>query len=151
MKYVLLTLMMWTCLAACQTVDHQDDERVDSTVEKQQAEPVGESEKSIEQEFYENGQLKMEGPVVSGQRHGLWKSWYENGIKWSETTFKNGVKTGPTTTFFENGMMRYSGHYENDERVGTWNFYNREGKLEKTVNHDELNRGSSPDSSSVVE
>ncbi len=151
MKYLLLTMMMWACLAACQTADQQNKKQSDSNVLNEQEKPADDSEKSIEQDFYDNGQLKMEGPVVNGQRHGLWKSWYENGLKWSETTFKSGVKTGPTTTYYENGMMRYSGQYENDQRVGSWQFYNREGKLEKSVDHDKSDEGTKTDKSSVIE
>ena len=30
-------------------------------------------------EYYENGQLKSEGNVVTGQQNGIWKYYYENG------------------------------------------------------------------------
>jgi antitoxin component YwqK of YwqJK toxin-antitoxin module len=136
MKYLLIFAMILGSLVACQSPG--EEKTPESKVANPKAEtkkPVGNTS-NMHREYHENGQLKLEGPMVDGKRHGLWKSWYENGLKWSETTFSHGVKSGPTITYYENGMMRYNGEYLNDERVGLWNFYNEDGILEKKVDHD---------------
>jgi antitoxin component YwqK of YwqJK toxin-antitoxin module len=84
-------------------------------------------------EFYDNGQIKIEGKTVNGERHGMWKSYYENGLKWSETSFNMGQKSGLTTTYLEDGMMRYKGQYYNDERTGEWLFYDSLGYIMKKI------------------
>lgn len=84
-------------------------------------------------EFYDNGQIKIEGKTVNGKRHGMWKSYYENGLKWSETSFNMGQKSGLTTTYLEDGMMRYQGQYYNDERTGEWLFYDSLGYIMKKI------------------
>jgi antitoxin component YwqK of YwqJK toxin-antitoxin module len=84
-------------------------------------------------EFYDNGQIKIEGKTVNGKRHGMWKSYYENGLKWSETSFNMGLKSGLTTTYLEDGMMRYKGQYYNDERTGEWLFYDSLGYIMKKI------------------
>lgn len=84
-------------------------------------------------EFYDNGQIKIEGKTVNGKRHGVWKSFYENGLKWSETSFNMGLKSGITTTYLEDGMMRYKGQFYNDERTGEWLFYDSVGYIMKKI------------------
>jgi antitoxin component YwqK of YwqJK toxin-antitoxin module len=84
-------------------------------------------------EFYDNGQIKIEGKTVNGKRHGVWKSYYENGLKWSETSFNMGLKSGITTTYLEDGMMRYKGQFYNDERTGEWLFYDSAGYIMKKI------------------
>lgn len=87
-------------------------------------------EKADYQEFYESGQLKIEGNYDQNeQRHGLWVSYYDNGQKWSESSYKNGLKHGHSITFFPNGNVRYVGEYKEDEKSGTWTFYNEEGEV----------------------
>ena len=33
----------------------------------------------VYKEYYENGKLRTEKPIVRGKRHGIWKGYYENG------------------------------------------------------------------------
>lgn len=138
MKYAFLIFAFAGALVACQSTEEQSENHTESKVANTTAEPKKPAEKGVKihREYHENGQLKMEGPMVNGKRHGVWISWYENGLKWSETTFSHGIKSGRTVTYYDNGMMRYNGEYANDERVGVWHFYNEEGKLDKKVDHD---------------
>jgi len=87
------------------------------------------------QEFYEDGQLKIEGNYdANNQRHGIWVSYYDNGQKWSESVYQNGLKNGHSITFFPNGNVRYVGDYKEDKKTGVWTFYDESGEVtqEKT-------------------
>ena len=142
MKYIVLLSLFIASICSCQPTGEPSTVEKDTDpnpATKTDPEPTVKKHK----EYHENGQLKIEGEMVNGKRHGLWKSFYPDGKKWSETTFENGAKTGRTVTFYENGMMRYQGQYTNNERSGVWKFYNEEGALEKTVDHDEdgMNNG----------
>ena len=84
------------------------------------------------QEFYETGELKIEGDFDDNEaRHGLWLSYYENGIKWSESNYSHGVRMGHSITFFPNGRVRYVGEYADDKQSGHWIFYDEEGNIVK--------------------
>jgi len=122
MNHILLLLMMLSAVACNQAAQKSNETTA----------PIEYIEKDFT-EFYDNGQLKIEGKLLNDQRHGLWTAYYENGIKWSETTFKMGVKSGQTTTYFEDGMMRYTGTFYNDERTGEWLFYDEDGLVIKKV------------------
>lgn len=133
MKYaVFLSLICIGLLASCQ----QEKKAPRSENAPTQKTIPGDSESPVVEEYsevYDNGNLKLKGKKVNGQRDGLWVSYYQNGTKWSETTFEAGVKKGPTTTYYEDGMMRYTGQFKDDKKTGIWKFYNKEGKLEKTL------------------
>tara|TARA_Y100000589_G_scaffold216729_1_gene204405 strand:+ start:327 stop:557 length:231 start_codon:yes stop_codon:yes gene_type:complete len=47
-------------------------------------------------EYYETGQLKVEGNLVNGKKTGIWKYYHENGQLWYETPYKNGKRDGIT-------------------------------------------------------
>jgi antitoxin component YwqK of YwqJK toxin-antitoxin module len=85
--------------------------------------------------FYENGQMRMKGEILQGEKHGLWISWRENGLKWSESTYNLGVLDGKTASFHENGLINYIGYYAQGEKTGTWEFYDKEGNLLKTEDY----------------
>jgi antitoxin component YwqK of YwqJK toxin-antitoxin module len=123
---ILLTATAWSCVS-----QNENQSKTAPEEEKQETPAVSNSE--IYREFYPDSALKIEGRQVNGQREGKWTSYYPNGLKWSETTFRAGVKDGPTITYYESGIMRYSGQYYNDYKTGIWQFYNEEGKLDKTV------------------
>lgn len=93
--------------------------------------PEVSSEKDY-QEYYETGELKIEGDYDDNEaRHGLWVSYYESGIKWSESYYVHGIKSGHSITFFPNGKVRYVGEYADDKQIGQWSFYDEEGNLVK--------------------
>jgi len=85
--------------------------------------------------FYANGQMRMKGEILQGEKHGLWISWRENGLKWSESTYNLGILDGKTASFHENGLVNYIGYYAHGEKTGIWEFYDKEGKLIKTEDY----------------
>lgn len=109
-------------------------------------------------EWYDNGQKKEEGVVISGYKNGLWKYWYKNGkikeeinyrgsgeydglwTKWSENgektveTWVDGTQEGLSTTWYENGKKKEEGNYkyisyENQlEKDGQWIYWDTDGE-----------------------
>lgn len=145
-KFYLISVFILTLLFGCQS--EQEDNNVSnnpktevedsleeasvSTTETQSPTFEAEYDEADYQEYYEGGQLKIEGNYNGNeQRHGRWVSYYDNGQKWSESSYKNGVKNGHSITFYPNGNVRYVGEYRNDDKSGTWTFYNEEGEVVK--------------------
>lgn len=109
-------------------------------------------------QWFENGQLQLEGAWSSGRRHGLWRSFHADGTRHTEQAYANGKKDGMGTNWFSDGTTRASGawtagvptgvhrtfwrggllaseiHYENGRtsKVETWY---RSGTLRRTVDH----------------
>jgi len=88
------------------------------------------------QEFYPEGQLKLEGNVKDGQRHGLWTSYNKSGTVKSRSEYVNGVLQGPTIVYHDNGSVFYSGTYKDGKQVGVWRFFDANGEEIKTVDFD---------------
>ncbi len=90
-----------------------------------------------EELFYPNGELKMRGETINGEKHGIWTSYFENGGIWSKNEFDHGVLHGSSVVFHKNGLPYYYGTYTKGEKSGEWSYYNEQGDLVKTVNYDE--------------
>lgn len=78
-----------------------------------------------------SGNLKMKGKMLNNERDGLWVAYYENGVKQSESTYLNGTLHGRTASFYENGQVRYIGYFFGGKKDGKWDFYLKEGELDK--------------------
>ena len=50
-----------------------------------------------ETEYYESGQVKMEGTMKGEKRDGEWKAYFRDGRVQSIGTFVNGLRTGKAT------------------------------------------------------
>ncbi|MAX79269.1 MAG: hypothetical protein CL843_03730 [Crocinitomicaceae bacterium] len=94
---------------------------------------VSDSDDSIpvfEIEYYNNGQVKMEGSLnAKGNREGIWKAYYPDGKLWSDGAFKDGKSHGKRTVYFENGQIQSLGEYTNGKQSGVWQFWDKNGKL----------------------
>lgn len=132
LKFILpaLTLFVFSCQ------ENDTSESVQEPLEiTAQIEPIASSDPNAYNEYYENGQLKIEGTYDENkQRTGLWVSYYENGIVWSKSYYLDGKKNGHSITFFPSGKVRYVGEYKDDEMSGNWTFKDEQGNVvdEKT-------------------
>ena len=88
-----------------------------------------------QKEFFENGQISKEGPMVNVRRNGLWKSFYKTGELWSETYYKDGYLDSITTAYYKNGKVRYKGQYYKSHKTGVWEFFNEQGELTDTKDY----------------
>ncbi|PID95540.1 MAG: hypothetical protein CSA94_01085 [Bacteroidetes bacterium] len=99
---------------------------------------ISKGEKTLigEKQYYETGELKIEGTYDNNKRHGVWKSYYKNGNLWSKGTYIQGIENGEKVVNYENGDLYYKGEVLNDKRVGKWKFIGIDGK-ESFINYDE--------------
>jgi antitoxin component YwqK of YwqJK toxin-antitoxin module len=91
-----------------------------------------------EREYYESGQLRMEGPLVNRRREGLWKSFYEDGKIWSEGEYKDGLRDGITITYHPNGVKRFEGAFYKSKKSGIWKFWDDKGEFVKEMDFENL-------------
>lgn len=111
--------------------ENSNPQTLDSDYNSTEIDPGSDTKKDY-REFYETGELKIEGDFDENEeRHGIWVSYYENGIKWSESNYSHGKRLGHSITFFPNGRVRYVGEYANDKQIGHWIFYDEDGKVVK--------------------
>ena len=55
--------------------------------------------------------------------------YYKSGKPKQEKNYKNGDLEGNLISYWENGNVHTRGKYRNNKRVGTWQTYNKKGKL----------------------
>lgn len=83
--------------------------------------------------YFRNGEKELEGPIKSGEKHGIWTQWYPSGEKWTETKYKKGKRYGKMIEWYKSGEVNYIAHYKNDVPHGEWIFYDGEGNKVKKV------------------
>jgi len=81
---------------------------------------------------------RMEGRSVNGLREGQWTAYFPNGIIRSRADYRAGKRNGPAEVFHDNGMSYYTGQYRDEVKVGTWLFFDPQGKELKRVTYDSL-------------
>lgn len=87
----------------------------------------GECVKKIE--YYDSGQVKMEGPIKNGKREGEWTAYFRDGRVQSHGFFKNGERTGAATVYYSNGNLLSEGFYREGKHSGHWKWYDEQGNL----------------------
>jgi antitoxin component YwqK of YwqJK toxin-antitoxin module len=80
------------------------------------------------EEFYKNGQKKIEGGFKNNLRDGIWTYWYENGKIWSQGTFKSGLSDGKFDIYKEDGSKYMQSCYKNGKPDGCWTFFDKDKK-----------------------
>lgn len=93
------------------------------------AEIDGEPEAIREIQYHSNGVKSLEGPLLNGERNGLWQSWYEDGNLWSEGNFEKGKRQGKAVVYHPNGRKMLEGQYTDDQRTGLWHSWDEDGNL----------------------
>ena len=71
---------------------------------------------------------RAEGAYVEGVRSGKWRFWYANGELARELTYDNGAFSAGSQDWYKNGRPKSSGTYFSGEKVGTWVYWDRDGK-----------------------
>lgn len=130
MKRFLLLLATVVLFGSCAT---RLTEKVESSFPNGQARLVRYYDKNNtclkEVEYYETGQVKMEGAMKGNQREGEWKSYFPDGRMQSIGSFKDDKRTGPATVWQENGNLLQEGFYKDGQHCGHWKFYDEQGNL----------------------
>ena len=78
--------------------------------------------------------LRCRGTLVDGKKAGLWTQWFENGNMEMEGEYRGGQKHGPWTEWHENGAIASQGSFANGKRAGAWIFRLALGMLQ-SENH----------------
>lgn len=91
----------------------------------------GEKVQVGERHFFANGQLRIEGQLKQGRRHGKWTSYYEDGKLWSEGMYHEGLDDGIRNVWHANGQKYYEGMFTKGKKTGLWRFYDESGALVK--------------------
>lgn len=138
MKKIFLILSSMLLLASCSA---QLDERVVSKYPSGQIRVVhyfDKHDKCVkETEYYENGQVKMEGGMKDGKMEGEWTAYFIDGRVQSHGFFEDDKRTGHAQVFYSNGNKYEEGSYKNGKHCGLWKFYDEQGHLVKEVDFGE--------------
>ena len=132
---ILLTLLAFACCSSRLT------EKVEARFPNEQPQYVRKYDKSgdcvYETEYYESGQVRMEGAMKNGKRQGEWNAYLRDGRQWSKDVFKDGVLEGPSTVYWENGNLRWEGYYKEGKHCGEWKWYDEQGNLLRVEHYSE--------------
>ena len=138
MKKVFLLLGLIIALASCNSKLTEKVEVSFPNGQPQMVHYYDRHDKCVkETEYYETGQVKMEGAMKEGNREGEWKAYFPDGRVQSIGTFVNGLRTGQATVYQENGNLLQEGFYKEGKHVGKWKFYDEQGDLIKEVDYGE--------------
>lgn len=132
----LLTIGLAASIVACG--GHGAEETEPSPVVAQTADSTGAVVVDGMQEIHTADGGRMQGAVVRGERDGQWTSYFPNGIIRSRSDYRAGKRDGPVEVFHNNGMPYYTGQYREEVKVGTWLFFDPQGKELKRVTYDSL-------------
>lgn len=141
MKKLIMFLMVGLIIASCSNdgskkVKLSSKEKVitsfangEPQVVREFEEVDGTPEATFQKEYYDDGNLLKEGPIVSNKRHGYWKTYYRSGNLLNESTFFKGVLNDTIKGYYTDGQMKYQGMYKDGQKTGVWLFFDEEGKL----------------------
>ncbi|MCU7370202.1 hypothetical protein PEC18_04785 [Paucibacter sp. O1-1] len=88
-------------------------------------------EYSVEREYYENGILKSEMPLLGDKVHGTHKIWWKNGKPKLFAEVVEGRLNGQITEWYRNGKMRRRTDYVDHVEHGVQINVDKMGKIEK--------------------
>ncbi len=105
--------------AACRYTAHYNQD-----TEILAMEPTG-----YNREYWPNGKIKSEEPLVYGKPHGMAHYTFDNGKKYADIPWKNGKKHGVFTLLRADGSREMRLSYRNGTLYGVSEWYNEAGNL----------------------
>lgn len=82
-------------------------------------------------EYYDNGQVRVEGQHLDKKRHGNWKEFYENGNLKSTGLYNKGSKVGEWKNYYETGeLSRVYSFNDDGNTTGLSESYFKNGEIE---------------------
>ena len=134
MKKIFLLLFMAFALASCSNQLTQKVERAYPDGQPQLVHYYDSHDRCVrEVEYYETGQVKMEGGMKNGKMEGEWTAYFIDGRVQSHGYFKDGKRTGAAQVYYSNGNKYEEGSYKEGKHVGKWTFYDEQGFLVKEI------------------
>ncbi len=76
-----------------------------------------------QKEYYESGELQMEGLFKNGQRNGYWTTYYKCGAKLATGLYNEGQATGQWKIYYKSGSIKAEGQFINGQQNGHWREY----------------------------
>ena len=138
MKKILLVLSTLLLLASCSTSLTEKVEVAYPNGQPQKVRYYNRHDKCVkETEYYESGQVKMEGGMKDGKMEGDWTAYFPDGRVQSTGTFKDGKRTGKATVWQANGNLLHEGFYKDGKHRGKWKYYDEQGNFLKEVDYGE--------------
>lgn len=118
-------------------IDIKSQEEVESLLEKviEDLPPIKkeivdrENNVKVYKQYYSNGTLWIEVPIINGKREGVARHYYSDGNLKSEIPYKGGKKEGILKEYYKNGHLWYEITYRNDIKNGTHRVYTEDGLL----------------------
>ncbi|MES2431980.1 MAG: toxin-antitoxin system YwqK family antitoxin [Bacteroidota bacterium] len=80
-------------------------------------------------EYYGNGKLKKESPLINGKIEGKEKEYYDTGELFSIVDYKNGKKNGEYECYFKTGKIQQKSIYKDDKFNGWLKTYYANGNI----------------------
>lgn len=109
-------------------------------LEKTSAPPVefaeGELPGSKQEEFYENGKVKLKQYFKQGLLDGPSVLYSKEGTILASSHYVNGKKNGMMHTYYENGMLHSLQKFKEGVLDGKQEFYYADGSLKSVINYD---------------
>lgn len=138
MRKILVFFGAMLLLASCSS---QLTEKVESTFPNGQPQKVHYCDRHDrcvkEVEYYDTGQVKMEGGMKNDKMEGEWTAYFIDGRVQSHGYFVDGKRTGAAEVYHANGNKYEEGYYKDGKHVGKWKFYDEQGNLVKEVDYGE--------------
>jgi hypothetical protein len=79
--------------------------------------------------YHDDGVLAMENTWVDDRLEGVERRYYASGVLQLETRYRAGVQEGPARGYHPNGKKQWEGSYSAGRKVGSWQHWDRDGKL----------------------
>ena len=116
-------------------------------------------EKILMERYYSNGQLKFKAylnemsdelrskidgtqitpkdynTTTDSRADGVSSWWHSNGQLFKSQNYLNGLEEGYLEIFHDNGQIMERGRAVASQRIGTWDYFDKEGKLEKNESY----------------
>lgn len=93
-----------------------------------------------EKTYFESGSpntVKVWKPDTLGSvLDGPYLHFYENGNPLLRMTYADGVPVDTIRQYYRSGILDFQGQYDTGMAVGTWEYFDKEGKLKATISHD---------------
>lgn len=89
----------------------------------------------VRADYWTNGKLRRKGGFKNGSPNGKFREYSKEGKLIRLAKIKDGSGIG--MRYYENGQLQEIGRLEKMEQVGEWKYYNEDGTLKRTENHDE--------------
>ena len=71
-------------------------------------------------QWYDNGQVEVQGEYYRGKKHGEWSLWYNNGEAKEQGTFSFGKVDSLYKYWFDNGHLKEEQRYKKGLAHGRW-------------------------------